>query len=513
MSKYITINGFKGGQSIDTYDSLQKQSFQKSNNLDVFVDSNVLTPLKQTLMAVTLPAIAGQSDIIVSNSLLASNGKQYFVGSATVSSAMNFTIWSTGTLESGPTWTLEYSVATGGPTTLLEEYKSALYFGWSTNLDRSTLSGVFTRANIGTVTTRIEYLRNHRGLGLLFFAHNSGHTIGKYDNTTFTASALVLDADDTVVGIEEMGQWVVIGVRGTGSRRDRFLIWDGSATTVADVIGLNSIGLQGFKIVNGVITYISLTSASAANYISLATVTLGGKPEIIKEQQVTLTSGANSIIADAFSSFNDLFLYGLNGVAYSDLDLGIFAYGTPKSTISKYHTLWRLVSTGVLTAISIRSIKHNGTTMVVIWTSGSNGSGTQHIDAFGGNLTVAVPTGTYESNIFPLNDGLPGKIKRIVINHKAIPTSTGFTVQIKQYGNYPWGTTVPSADSYQTLFTPEGNSASSGMTQSTNNAMITEIAGNELFKESRFAQIKILFDEVATTLAPSIVFPLLIETI
>ena len=511
MSKDITIPGFKGGQSVDLYDSLQKQSFQKSDNLDVFVDSNVLTPLAKKLTAVTLPAVAGHTDILVKNSFYASNSKQYFAGSATISAASNFVLWSTDTLESSPTWGMAYaSGGTGTPgNSVLEEYKDGLFFGWGTNLDRwGNLSGSPSRTNIGTVTTGVTYLRSHRGLGYLYFAHNSGHTIGRYDNTTFTASLLVLENDDVVVGIEEMGQWVVVGVRGSGSRRDRFLIWDGSSTTVTDVININDNGLQGFKVINGVITYITLTNANT-NYLRLAIIGGGGRSEVVKEQQVA-TGTASVEIFNNFSSFGDVFFYGLNGPADSRLDLGIFAYGTPKSTISKYHTLWSLVSTGVLTAVSISSIKYSGTTMVVTWGSTSGGNGTQHIDAFGGNITAAVPTGVYESNIFPI--GNPGKIKRIIINHKPLPASCGFTVQVKHYGHYPKGTSIPAEDSYATLFTPEGNAATSGMSQSTTNTTYTEIDQPNVFKEARFAQIKISFDEVLTTNAASIVFPILIET-
>lgn len=513
MAKII-IPGFKGGQSLDKFDSLEKQTFQSSKNLDIYVDSNILKPVMLKFQSMAIPALAGQTDVLVKNSYLASNGKFYFVGQATITAANNFVLWSTAELAASPSYTTEYNANTGTPTYLLEEYKDGLFFGWGTNLDRfGNLSGSPSRSNIGTVTTAITHLRNHRGLGVLFFAHNSGHTIGKYDNSTFTATALTLGQDDTVVGMEEYGRWLIIGVRGAGSNRSRFLVWDGSATTVDDVYETNDYGLQGFKIVGGVINYVSLTANGANDYIRLSTLTPGGKPEIIKEQQVVLSSGANTIDANATSSFGNLFFYGLNGITYSNLDLGIFAHGSAKVNLPKFHTLWRLVSTGATSAVSISSIKHNGTTLIVTWGTTNGGGGTQHIDVItGSGITSATPSdGVYESNAFLLNGGQKGKIKKITIFHKPLVASTGFTAQIKHYGHYPIGTSIPSEDSYADLTTSEGSGSSTGKTQSTTNTTYTIIQQPNVFKEATHAQIKILFDEVSGTSAPEIVFPIIIE--
>lgn len=513
MAKYITIPGFKGGQALDAYDDIRKQTFQDTRNLDVFVNSNQLAPHKLKLQAMAIPALAGQTDVKPQNSYLASDNKYYFFGDATIAAAHNYVLWYTSTLDSAPTYTTAYATGgTAGATGyVLEEYKDGLFFSWGTNLDRwGNLSGAAARTNIGTVTTGVTHMRNHRGLGVLFFAHNSGHTVGKYNNTTFTATALTFDADDTVVGMEEFGRFLVIGLRGAGSKKSRFVLWDGSATTVEDIYNLNETGLSGFKIVNGVITYISLTYNGQNDFLRVGTLTPGGKPEIVREQQITLTSGANNVTANGTATFGDVMLYGLSGYAYSDLSLGIFGYGSPGSGISKYHALYRLVSSNAVTAVGITSIKHNGTSLVVTWEE--SGSGPYHIDTITGNgLTLARPSsGVYESNIFPLNGGLKGRIKKITLTHPAIPSSCGFTVYVKHLSTYPFGSTVPSPESYQTLFGPQGNTSTSGMTQSTNNATFTEIASDK-FIDATHAQIKIAFDEVSTTTSASIIFPILVE--
>lgn len=592
-NKYITIPGFKGGQSIDPYESVSQQGFQKTDNLDIFVDSNLLKPVPVALVSMPIPDVAGQSSVRVYNSYLASNGVYYFCGQADISAAVNFVLWSTS-LSLVPTWTSRYaSGGTGTPGNgMMEEYKDGLFFGWSTNLDRfGDLSGSPSRSNIGSVTTGVTFLRNHRGLGFLFVIHNSGRTIGRYDNSTWTASKLTFDKDDTAVGIEEYGRWCIIGLRGSGSKKSRFVLWDGAATTVDDIYNLEDNTLQSFRIVNGEIRYLGITNNGIDDRLKLSVLIPGNKPQVVRDQKVTLSSGSNSINPNALASNGDILLYGLNGITYSDLDLGVFAYGSPKENLRRMHTLWRLVSTGVKSGVSIVSIKHNSSSIIVIWGDGNNGSGTQTIDV-GLVLTSAPPSnGVYESNIIALEDGLPGRVKKITINHKAIPSSCGFTLQIKHYGAYPWGDSVPgdtftvtiaspgvftkaghgyvagdsvrfsttgslptgltagtsyyiistgltdntfqvsasiggsavnttgsqsgthSVDRYMDLLTPEGSGTTVGRTQSTNGAEVTEISGNELFKEARYIQLRLKFDEISGTTSPTIVFPIIIETV
>ena len=97
--------------------------------------------------------------------------------------------------------------------------------------------------------------------------------------------------------------------------------------------------------------------------------------------------------------------------------------------------------------------------------------------------------------------------------HKPIPSSCGFTAKIKHIGHYPVGGSVASEDSFASLLTPQGNSVTSGFTQSTNNAAYTIIENNDKFKEARFAQLEIDWDEINSVDAASIMFPIFIDTV
>jgi hypothetical protein len=120
--------------------------------------------------------------------------------------------------------------------------------------------------------------------------------------------------------------------------------------------------------------------------------------------------------------------------------------------------------------------------------------------------------GIYESVAIPLNNGLKGLIKQIKLMHKPLPAGCGFTVQVKHYGHYIKNGTPPAEDSFTTLYTSQGNTSTSGMTQSTTNSTFTVIETQEAFKWADYAQIRILFDETTGTSAPEIIFPIIINT-
>lgn len=511
----LTIPGYKGGQALNLFDALAKQTFQTAKDLDVYAEGNVLRPHKLKFQTVALPTVAGGSSITVANAFTASNGKTYVLGSATITAQQNIVLWSTPTLGSNPTWTADYNAVAASPGTVMDEYKDGLFFGYGTNLDRwGNLSGVPARSSISTgLDAQPSFIRAHRGLGKLYVAHSK--KIASYDNSTVTLAALTVEQSDTIVGMEPYGRFMIVGIRGAGSTRSRFLVWNGSDTTVDDTIDLGEVGLQGFRIVNGVIEFICLTyvGATGANdFIRLMTVQPGGVPKLIQERTYSVTAGSGS--ASAFSNFGDLFLYAFNGATY-DIDLGIYAFGSGSGNQNKYPSLWRLPSTGVTTGLSITSIQHNGDNIILIWST-SSGGGTYHIDTtYGSDFTLASPsTGVYQSNAFPLNNGKMGKIKRILILHKNLATSCGFTVKIKHFGHYPIGGSIASADSFVVLTTPQGTgNGSTGQTQSTDNAAYTVIEVSDKFKEARFAQLEIDWDEVSSTNAAEILFPIIIETV
>ena len=421
-----------------------------------------------------------------------------------------------GALPTGLSENTVYYVISAGLTA--DEFQVSATFGGSAINTSGSQSGTHRISYMSkTISSSLDdaptFIRAHRGLGKVFIAH--GKKIASYNDTTITLAALTVEQSDTIVGIEPLGRFVIVGIKGSGSTRSRFLIWDGTSTTIDDTIDLGEVGLQGFRIVNGLIEFVCLTysATSGVDFIRLMTVTLGGTPKLVQQRSYSVSAGSGSMNVNAFSNFGDLFFYGFVGSTY-DIDLGIYAHGTGDDRTPRFPSLWRLVSDGTTTGVSIRSIQHNGDNLILMWST-LNGSGTFHINVlYGSNLTAAAPsTGVYQSNAFALNGGKLGKIKRILILHKPLAASCGFTVKIKHIGHYPVGGSIASEDSFTAITTPQGTGSSTGKTQSTNNAAYTIIENADQFKEARFAQLQIDWDEVNSSDSAEILFPIFIETV
>ncbi|MEX0909985.1 MAG: hypothetical protein WDZ75_01690, partial [Candidatus Paceibacterota bacterium] len=356
------------------------------------------------------------------------------------------------------------------------------------------------------ITTQITFLRNHKGMGKLFFIHDSGAKIGFYDNATVTLSGLTLDAADTAVGIEPLGRFALVGVRSIDGS-SRFLAWDGTTSTVDDIYGAGDFGLQNFRVVGDTIHYVTYDSTPFSQTNRYYTMLPGGKPNLVKEFKLGAATGESATLY-TIDALGDGVMFTFSWATSTLLDSLIYLYGSGNAKSPKMLTQHRTRLTGAISDTNFVCIKNFADRRLYILRDSSDANYT--IEIVGGVGTIS-SLGVYESNIFPINDGKPGTIKRILMNHEAIPSGCGFTVQLKQYSNYDW-TTTPVVDTYQDLLTPEGSASSTGKTQSTNNTTVTEITGNGLFKQARFAQIKIKYDEISGTTSPGIVFPILIET-
>ena len=542
MSKIITIPGFKGGKAKSTYDPLDKQTFQTSENLDVFSSPNILTPFIGLANQVFSPDLSTSK---VEMFYQASNGTTYWFGDSGTSQQIRIMRGSFPTTPGTITLT---TVGTGSSSTSpgyfddgandlqgfhhVVELNGYLLFWSGQTLSRIRLSDNTYEENpyTFTVTSNTGHaIFVHQGLRQAFIAVNN--IVYRLDSADVSGSAapvakLTIDPQYVVKSFCEMGRFVLVGcIAKKDNANSRIFVWDGAALTVDDEINVGDYGLQAIRNVNGTIHILcaSVTVGFPQGYVRVYLST-GGAVSLGAE--LLITPGADNtsqgmkminLIDDASVDVSgDKLFWAFRGktqnvaTGYLDIMNGVYCYGRFDQTQPRILVLNNTTST-TSAGRSFTCLRIIRNLIYVAF----NDTATWYLEHQLANTVFGTKSsrGIYESNIFPLNGGLPGKLKRIVINHLGIPTSCGFTVQIKQFGNYPWGNTVPSADSYQTLFTPEGNSATSGMTQSTDNAMITEIQGNELFKESRFAQIKILYDEVLTTTAPSIVFPILIETI
>ncbi len=108
---------------------------------------------------------------------------------------------------------------------------------------------------------------------------------------------------------------------------------------------------------------------------------------------------------------------------------------------------------------------------------------------------------------------MKGKIKRIKIMHKPLLASCGFTIKVKHFGHYPLTGSVAAEDSFVTILGPQGNTLTSGFSQSTTNATFTVLEDLDKFKTADFAQIEIDFDETSGSNSAEILFNIIVETI
>lgn len=406
----------------------------------------------------------------------------------------------TGALPTGLSANIWYYVISAGLTA--NDFEVSTTVGGSAVNTSGTQSGTHTiiksTKTVSSALTSLGPIRANEGLGKVFFGN--GNAIGSYTGSTLSLTALTLNSNESIIGHEPYGKFQVVGINDdNNSKKSRFLIWDGASTTLDDIIYTGDTGLRNFRIVGNEIRAVFGDTTGFRQYA----FQIGAKPEPIITIPLTVTTGDTTI--DAMDSNKDLTIFGLGGYAYSTDSL-IWAYGSGNAKTKDFLTQFRTVAAGTITAVGFSAIKDFNGQIVIIWDDAVNG--TPVIEATKISTTLSA-NGIYESNAFPLNKGLPGKIKRITMNHKPIPASTGFTVQIKYYGHYPWGNTVPAEDSFADLTTPEGSASSTGKTQSTDNATMTEITGE--FKTARYAQIKIKFDEISGATAPTILFPIIIE--
>jgi hypothetical protein len=516
---HITINGFKGGQAQNLYDPLNKQTFQSARNLKVIGEENILTPLP-VLTAVLPPSNSSDSDFQAFNIIEASDSNYYIIGQHTDSSANEAALFSTPVVswDSDPTWTRRNAdTGSGGVSSALEEHRSGIYYGRNQDLRRWGLDDSTDTAISSGLTTGLTFLRHNPGTGILHFIHGAGTLIGRHSrsDSSLTLASLTLTNDEEAVGIEPWGRFNIVGVK-NNSKQDRFLIWDGSATTIDDVIPTKDRGLQAFRISGNTIHYLVSRPliTGGENLIRYYTLSIGGgKPKLIKEFKLGTVTGAVGVEPRGVDFDKDIFTFGFNGGTYSLLDQLIWAYGSGEGSNDILVPL-RTTLDGATTNKRFLVNKHFALHHILIW---RNNAGTKPYNiestalANGANVS---DDGVYQTNIFPLNNGLPGQIKRIYINHKPIPTSTGFTVKAKLYGNYPWGdsTVVLAEDTFTRLTTAQGTgNDTTGETQSTDNAAFTEVESPSNLEPARFAELQILFDEVNGSNAASIIFPLLVE--
>lgn len=418
------------------------------------------------------------------------------------------TFYTTGALPTGLTVGTTYYVISAGFTA--NAFEVSVSSGGSAVNTTGSQSGSHTFGR--ALTSALDLLLNHKGLGVLFFVHNSGKTVGRFDGSTLLISSLNIQAGEKIVSIKEFGRYVLLGVRSEGSNTDmgegksRVLVWDGNDEAIVDQSLIENMGLGSIQVIGSTVVAICTTRPSAGTVVKLRIYqgSPGGLMQLVEWKNWYDAKGPNGLNDHAVDVQDDKVWFApefLSGTT----DGGIFVYDPAQR--SMYRALVPAAST---TDDVFTSLRLFGSNMIVTYADSSN---TQIINSIG-DISATAQMGTFETNAVPLNGGLPAKIKKIYINHNPIPASCGFTVSIKQFGAYPYGSTVPSVPAYQELVVPSGSGGSVGKTQGTANATITEIS-SPLFVNCRYVQIKIFFDDVTTVTTSGgtaeIVTPILIE--
>jgi hypothetical protein len=604
MKKFITIPGFKGGISNSLFDPIEKQTYQSTKGLDVFTHPNILEPL----VARGFDA-AGSSTSKLFSVTLGSDGYYYFVGN---NGAGKYEITRTNTLSASSTLTSMGVSASSAPDTTtpplgygLMEYSGYMYARTSTTVaSRLLMSGGFTYTDSWQSTlTHFGPMLNHQGLGAAYFA--GSNKISKYveTGTAWTAAALTLDSRSWIVSLDAYERWVVIGARQNNlgnldTGNSKIYLWDGSATTVDDVWDLSDTGLQAVRNVNGTIYALCVNKVSAKYATTRLWKRVGGGWEKVYEMPHGNTIGnlysTFPIQDSAVEVHNGILYWGYDAKLNSATDtlpIGNYIYAHKNGVTTQY-----LIPGQGTSNVMVSCFRFLGGRPFIITNDKNSVYKLEHELAVTDGTKIS--NGVYESNAFALNAGLRAKIRKIYINHEPLPASTGFTVQLRHFGDYPFGSTVtptkaftvsiaspgkftrtahgfatgdkirllttgalptglstdvtyyvrPDAsltaanefwvydtyahavaggstgrvdtsgsqsgthtiDPWVDVFGPQGNAATSGLTQSTDNATYTEVSSPD-FKECRYAQLRIKFDEVSGTTAPSILFPIIIE--
>ena len=502
----IIIPGYKGGFTNDLFDSLKKQTFQKAQDLDIFTNT---VSLKPHLALVTDTTDKTLSTIDLTSAILASDGRLYFKGFGTNGSTC--TIWDAGlpgALGTATALTAEATASgTGNLHDIVEFLSDLFYFESTTRIQAFDIGGAAVVTNAVNVSSQAPIFV-HEGLKKMFYTV-AANQIGATITSTISNTALLTFGEDIkVVQMVQYDRFVVVGIKTGGSKSSKLAIWDGSSTTIESLVDIGDTGLQAIVNVNGSIYCLTASNSEGfgkENIIRIYRWRGGSNVKLLKELNLGSTvNNAATILPRAVAVHRNKLYFGIIGSASGvmAIDSGVWVYDDELDIL----TLERILDQ--TTTMTIRGIDIIEGHPMVMWFNGTDFK-LNHV-VTSGNISSR---GIYQSNAFFLNNGKEGTIKRILLNHKPIPTSCGFTVKIKYFGHYPIGGSVLAEDSFTVLTTPQGSGSSTGKTQSTDNATYTIIEDPSQFKKARFVQIQIEWDEVSGITAPEVVFPIIIETV
>ncbi len=527
----LTIPGYVGGLARSLYEPLEAQSFQTAKDLDIYRSDKVLSPVVKLAAQVTSPVIANTR---IEFCHPASDGNTYWFGDQNGANGVFQAYYGNIPATPGAMTLTNCGGSVGGasssPSTFLAK-PSAQYgyrhvaelagyqlFWMTPSLARLKISTKVVESDPYTWTAGANVwgpIFAHQGLQQAYVGIDNLVYRIPSDAVSGTADpilALTLDSKYTIKSFAPFGRFLLIGCQVKYDNGPSVIfVYDGSATTVEDIIYVGDSGLQSIRNVNGVLhilcTHVVIGYPDAYQRIYLwdgTAVVLADEIRIAPPSDATLNGTRTlTLIDDACVEVSgDKIYWGYRAHEPSSDDTflsitnGVYAFGRSGSNQPRIDTLLQLTSTSAA-AKSITCIKVIQGTLVIMYNNGT----TWYLDTTLSNSTYGQKSanGVYQSNAFRLDPEGMGKglLLSLKLRHEPLPASCGFTVKFKQFGAYPTGTTIPTA-----AFVTLGAQTSAG-------AAYTLLQGfTNLTGAAEWGQIEIDFDTVSGANAPGIIFPL-----
>src|SRR3990167_7088653 len=254
----IQIPGFKGGLANSVYESLSKQTYQSAKGLNVFTFPNILLPNHSIDNDATDKTL---NNIKLNAFIKGSDGRNYFKGFDEAGGTV-LTIWdaATGALGSVTALTAEATAAGAGGSHGMVEFLSYLWFYETSTIIQNFNFTAIDDAVVTSVSDQ-ALIFVHQGLGKMFYTVSAYQIGSSADITPTNAAVITFDNAMRVVQMAEYGRFVVVGLNNVnGASSSKLAIWDGSSTTVDDIIHLGDTGIQSVVNVNGSIYILTSTN-------------------------------------------------------------------------------------------------------------------------------------------------------------------------------------------------------------------------------------------------------------
>ncbi len=304
----VIVNQFDGGQAEDirTFNTNQQET---SFNFNIYSNPHMLTPYIDMVAETMTSGTTTDFALTDVNSIIIS-GTTSLVALGRASSGSNaptfFRKNSSSDITSG--WQLYASGVNNKVAGSLVIYKSFAYCLGDTatahNLQK--FDGVSTVSTIDTLTNTnyssvVPRPFVHPEDNVMYFA--DGNIIGKYDGSTFTATAFTLPDDKVVVSLTNYGAYLAIACRPkNGSGNSVCYLWgrDTSSTLLQGVLDLGDSQVNIIENLNNKLFFV-LTKNSVGSYSNILQNILsvrgysGGEVETITEVNIASTLTVSTV--------------------------------------------------------------------------------------------------------------------------------------------------------------------------------------------------------------------------